>query len=474
MKSKASSKWALLMLTSILVVSGCGNSSGNKSTASETAPASSSASSASPSPASSNSGEKITLKYLDWEGKVAHDVMAANFKKFEELHPNIKVDYQSVTDNYAQKLNALAAANDLPDAAFMQEAEVLRWAKNDKLVDLSGYFENGTFTAKLESNKFIDSEGRTVAVSAANEIIMIHYNKKLFAEAGVEVPPADKNAAWTWDQFVEAARKLTKDKKGKHPGESGFDEKNIVQYGVDIPKNDFIWMPLAMSNNGGLLSPDGSELWMDKPETIDVIQKIADLALVEHVSPNPQQAKSLPGDLATRFMSNKLAMLVSGQWELVGLSDAVNSGKLENGVGVLPIFQKPVTTNAGGAPAIFKSSKHQEEAAELVKFILDPANAQANFDSGVWMPTEQSWYTEPDLIAGWTQSKVHPPEYKQAAVDYALTSTQPYYWFKVTNYAEMSTFFNPLLDQVWLGKKSAKDVVEKDIMPQLKTIFATK
>lgn len=451
-------KWLSLILTLTLVLTGCstGSNKGENDNGQGTA----------------SSTEKITLKYIDWEGKVAHDIMAANFKKFEEMHPNIKVQYQSITDGYAQKLNSLAAANDLPDAAFMQEAEVLRWAKNDKLVDLTPYFEDGTFSEKLDSNVFIDVEGRTVAVSAANEIIHIHYNKALFEEAGIEPPPADKSQAWTWDEFLDAARKLTKDKNGKHPGESGFDPNNIVQYGVDIPKVDFIWMPLAMSNDGGLLSPDGKELWLGKPETIDVIQKVADLSLVEHVSPNPLQAKSMPGDLATRFLTKRLAMLISGQWELVGLGDAVNKGKLNNGVGVLPIFKKAVTTNAGGAPAIFKTSKHQKEAAELVKFILDPANAQANFDSGVWMPTEKSWYTDADMIDQWTKSKVHPPEYKQAVVDYALTSTQPYYWFKVSNYAELATIMNPALDQVWLGKKTAKEVVENEILPKIKPVFA--
>lgn len=473
MQRKTEWKWMVLVVALVVVLAGCGSKSDNAAQTNSQG-ATQSAENTGTSDSNQGSKETVTLKYLDWEGKVAHDVMAENFKKFEKLYPNIKVSYQSVTDNYAQKLNALAAANDLPDAAFMQEAEVLRWAKNDKLVDLSPYFDNGTFTAKLESNKFIDPEGKTVAVSAANEIIIIHYNKKLFKDAGIEMPPADKSQAWTWDQFLEVARQLTKDKNGKHPGESGFDSQNIVQYGVDIPKNDFIWMPFAMSNDGGLLSPDGQELWLDKPETIEAVQKIADLALVEHVSPNPQQAKSLPGDLATRFMSGRLAMLVSGQWELVGLGDAVKDGKLENGVGVLPIFKKPVTTNTGGAPAIFKSSKHPEEAAQLVKFILDPTNAQANFDSGVWMPTEESWYTDPAAIEGWTQSKVHPPEYKQAVVDYALTSTQPYYWFKVSNYAELAEIMNPALDQVWLGKKSAKEVIENEIMPKLKPVFESK
>jgi multiple sugar transport system substrate-binding protein len=468
MKKPSLLKPKSLFLTLALIVAATGCSSGADQTKRNNA---------TPPPAGK---DMVTLKYLDWEGKAAHDAMAANFKKFEELHPNIKVDYQSVTedpnraiDNYKKTLDALLAANDLPDVAFMREAEVLRWAKFDRLSDLTPYFKDGTFTDKLESNKFIDSDGKTVAVSAANEIIFIHYNKALFEQAGVELPPADKSKAWNWNQFLEVARKLTKDKNGKSPGESGFDRENIVQYGVDIPKGDFIWMPMVMSNEGGLLSPDGKELWIEKPETIEVIQKIADLANVENASPNPLQAQSLQGDLAQRFMTNKIAMLISGQWELAGLNDAVNKGELKNGTGVLPVFKKPVTTNAGGAPVIFKTSKHQKEAAELVKFILDPVNAQPNFDSGLWMPTEKSWYTDSSKVDHWIKTKVHPPEFKEAVVQYALTSTQPYYWFKASNYAQLAEVLNPALDQVWMGKRSAKEVVS-EIAPKLKQIFEAK
>jgi len=452
----------LAFIMMLVLIAGC-STGGNKG-----------GSTTAPSDGGNGSGktdEIVTLKYLDWAPDEERKSQQKSFDAFMEANPNIKIDYQSVPESeYVSKLTAMAASKTLPDISAMNEAQALRWAESGILMDMSEYYENGTISPKMESNKFVSPDGKLLGYSVANEIIILHYNKQIFDDAGLPYPPAVATEAWTWDEMLEVARKLTVDKNGKHPNEEGFDKSNIVQYGIDINHAaDFFWTPFAISNGGGEVSQDGKELLINKPETIEAIQKIADLALKEYVSPTPAQAQGLPGDVGQKLASGKIAMATSGQWELVNIAPQLEKG-LRNGVGVLPIFKKPATTNTGLPLVIYNTTKNAEAAITLYKWLMDPNQNQANFDSGVWMPTELSWYTDPELIAKWTRTPVHPPEYKTAVIDYALEYTYPTPWFFLPTYSRLGEVLNPGLDPVWLGEMTAQEAIDA-IYPKMKEIF---
>ena len=101
--------------------------------------------------------------------------------------------------------------------------------------------------------------------------------------AGLEYPSASEPMAW--DEFVALAKKLTIDANGKTAEEEGVDANNIVQYGYVV--DNWTWQPevWALSNGGRWISEDGKEVVINSPETIESIQKVADLTLVEHVMP---------------------------------------------------------------------------------------------------------------------------------------------------------------------------------------------
>ncbi|SDX31582.1 sugar ABC transporter substrate-binding protein [Paenibacillus sp. CF384] len=465
-------KLASLVLLTVALIAGCSsnsNNNGNKAT-NQNASTNDKDTSTDTSKNVNTSKETVTITYTDWANSEEAKSYRKVLDKFEELHPNIKIDYQNIPYNdYGAKLTAMAASDTLPDIGNLLEADALKWNESGKLLDLTAFYENGTVTPKIESNKFVSPDGKLLGYSIANEIILLHYNKQLFDDASLPYPPAETEKAWTWDQMLDTARKLTLDKNGKHPNDEGFDKDNIVQYGIQITTAaDFFWTPFAISNGGGEVSQDGKELLLDKPETIEAIQKVADLALKEHVAPLPAQAANL-GDVGQRLLTKKVAMVTSGQWELVNINPQLSQG-LKNGIGVLPIFKKPATTNTGTPVVIFNTTKHKDEVVELYKYIMDPNNSQANFDSGVWMPTEANWYTDDALIKKWTASPVHPPEYRTAVIDYALKATYPTPWFFLPTYSRIGEVLNPGLDPVWLGTKTAQQAIT-EMMPKIQAIF---
>src|SRR5262249_50731899 len=86
--------------------------------------------------------------------------------------------------------------------------------------------------------------GFTYAVTTYLPIL----NLDAFKKANVDVPDLEK---WTWDDFVATATKMTADRSGKHPNESGFDPKNIQMFGTKVGPGD------ATSIQMGLATSDG-------------------------------------------------------------------------------------------------------------------------------------------------------------------------------------------------------------------------
>lgn len=413
---------------------------------------------------------KTKLKFTSWGGSQEQQAFEDIFSKFTEKHPNIEIEYMFIPyPEYLTKLNTMAVSGTLPDLGQMMESATVSWSERGMFEDMSPVLNE--LPKKLRVSYFSDTTGGKVGPSFISEIITLFYSKDVFADAGVPFPPADAESAWTWDQFLDACIRLTEDERGRHPGEAGFDASRIRRYGVNIGLWELGWLPFAISNGGGFTSEDGSKLLIDDPRTIEAIQNVADLMNVHHVMPTPSQRKSLP-QADTAFLTGQTAMSIDGTWGLLALGKAVKDEGLNLGVAVLPKYEKPVTMNTGPAIVVFKNTKHKEEALELYKFINDSNNIIPNLNSGLWISNEEAWYNDPELIRKWTDTPIHPPEYRTAVIDYAIKSTvqTPYYY--TSSYSKMFDIINPALDQVWTGERTAEDVIRNDIMPKIRPIFA--
>lgn len=419
----------------------------------------------------SEGDEKVEFSFSFWGSTEEKDSYLKLIDEFHKQHPNITIKPLYIPDDYPTKLNAMAASNSLPDIAKMQSGQIFPFYKSNKFLDISPLHESNQIAKKLDYVGYKNADGKAFGYSSNNEIIMMFYNKELFDEAKVPYPPANAKNAWTWDEFIDAAKKLTKDRNGKHPGESGFDPDNISTYGVNITRNTNNIQPFLLSNGGGIVSPEADrKILLDSPASIDALQKIADLSNVHSVMPKPSQSSTVPAADAA-LMTKRVAMVIDGQWTLQVLGKAMKENGLKLGVAVLPKMKEPVTVNTGSAIEIMatdNSKKHLKEAQEFYKYVMDPANIFPLIENGLGMPNEEKWFTEPDLVKKWVDNPYHPAEYKEAAIDYGLNYVQQSSGFYWEDDMKASSIIWPALDQLWLGKKTAEDVVKNDIMPKLK------
>ncbi len=283
---------------------------------------------------------------------------------FEKSHPGVKVEIQYIPWlSGQQKFITSIAGGVAPDVAEMgstwngQFADMGALEPMDRYVDQWGYRDD--FSPGLVESATLDGKlyGAPWYAGARGLI----YRKDWFKEAGLEAPK-------TWDEFLQAAKVLTKDtdKDGK-----------IDRYGFALQGNGrHTWLPLIWQNGGEIaVRKDGK--WVsaiDQPAAVEALKWFTELLTRYKVTP---EASVTWGALEARqaFALGKAAMFIEGSWGLEPIlkSNPDLEGKI--GVAMMPRGKKDGSSFAGGSNlVIFKQSKNKELAAEYVKMLLQPKN----------------------------------------------------------------------------------------------------
>ncbi|MRN52147.1 ABC transporter substrate-binding protein [Paenibacillus monticola] len=406
------------------------------------------------------SNESITLRMSVWGAPAEVAAYKFAIKKFEAQFPNVKVDLQHIATDYDTKLTTMVAGNDVPDIAMMESGSIaFPLGEQGKFYNLQEFLDTDPDinVDKLVPNIMYSLEpGNVIGIGPGPESFGLFYNEDIFKDAGISPPPAKVSEAWTWDEFVDVAKQLTIDNKGRNAKDPDFDPKNIKQYGVNASTWWGIYSNFIYSNGGDFISADGKTFGLNQPEAVEAIQKVADLMNVHHVSPSPVQAKNIPATNVA-LQTKKVAMAIDGQWTTANLAQS----KFNFNVGVLPVMKEPVTTVVAGMFSIFKSTKHPQESWELLKALLDPEAAIDMITSGTWMPSYKDWYTDPELIAKWTEGlDSRPSGYKDAIIDVILTKSHQTPTGYVKNFNKIMDVVNPALDKVWLGQQTAQEAMD--------------
>ncbi|WP_020620470.1 ABC transporter substrate-binding protein [Paenibacillus daejeonensis] len=418
---------------------------------------------ADPSPPSGGENgdqEPITLRMSVWG---APDELAAYkvaIDRFEEEFTHITVDLQHIATDYDTKLTTMVAGNDVPDIAMMESGTIaFPLAEEGKFHNLQEFLDEDPNLSidDLVPNLLYSLEpGHVIGIAPGPESFGLFYNEAMFADAGVEPPPSKASEAWTWDEFVEVAKQMTIDNQGRNAADPGFDPKNIKQYGINFPTWWGGYSNFIYSNGGDFVSADGETFALNQPEAVEVFQNIADLINVHHVSPSPVQSKNIPATNVA-LQTKKVAMVIDGQWASTSLAQS----DFDYNVGVLPVMKDPMTTIVCGMFSMFKSTKYPQESWELIKYLIDPESSIDMITAGTWMPSYKSWYTEPELLARWTENLASRPSgYKDAIVEVLLSNSHQTPTGYVKNFSKIMDVVSPALDKVWLGQQSAQEALD--------------
>lgn len=406
--------------------------------------------------------EQVNLRFTYWGSIEEKKAIENAMEQFTEQYPWISVEpIQIPNADYNTKLMSMSASNEEPDLGYMTTDLGEAFAKQNKFINLYKLLDRDP---DLNRQDFLDylwyeSEANYAwGVSTAAEAFGLFYRKDIFYNAGVMPPPSKAENAWTWEEFIDVAKRLTMDQKGRNAYDPNFDKDHIEQYGVMFetwsePLNNFIF-----SNGGDWVDPTGEQFIMNQAEAAEALQLLADLMNKHHVAPSPFETKSLPA-MNVALQAGMAAMIIDGQWINLDLGKA----EVDFDIGVLPKMKKSITVGLSGATVLFKSSMHPEEAWLLFKWLSDPSKAIELYTDGLWMPTRKEWYTNPELISRWVDANpaAHPPGFKDAMmaqlIDHGIRGVGYY----LEDQSEIFPIVTSGLYPLWLGEKSAQEVLDE-------------
>lgn len=254
-----------------------------------------------------------------------------------------------------QKTQAALAAGDPPDLGQQGPDVALQFAAGGylrNLDDIYGTMQEGFLP--LQKEAFVTYEGSTYALPWYIETRVLFYHQDLLDEAGV-TPPT------TWAEWAEAAQALTK----------GDEQYGFVMM-PEGPGPGQLWVPLASSAGGNLLSADG-EIQADSDPFREALQFIGDL----------YEAGSMPEAIPTYTNNDVLQLFLLKRAAMIWYNGSIlqsidtQAPALRDSVGAVltPVAEEGAVSRSflGGFQLfVFEEGQNPDAATELMQSLFEP------------------------------------------------------------------------------------------------------
>lgn len=317
--------------------------------------------------AAPDGNKQVTIKFHAF-GSEAQQNWSKVIGAFEAKYPNIKVDLINLsekgdTQEYAKKLDLAAASNEAMDVVMFSEAGMYAQrvalgmvAPLDDFINKEGYKVSEEYKVDTKLN------GKYYALPGKFNPWYVLLNKNHLDEAGLKVP-----TDWTWDDFRDYAKKLTK-------GEGATKRYGTYFHG---PQGGG-WLEftrLAMANQptgGDYLKEDGTSN-LDNPNFRKSIELRYNMEKVDKSSTPYTDMISQKLNYRPQFFNQAASMIVIGSWmnsEIGGTEQF----PLNFNVAVAP-FPKNSASDKGTYSmvttdfyAMSNNSKNKDAAYQFIRF----------------------------------------------------------------------------------------------------------
>jgi multiple sugar transport system substrate-binding protein len=259
-------------------------------------------------------------------------------------------------DAFYKKIDVdLTSAGDVDLIPLQNPIIHAKYASNNWLLPLNDIYKETGVDYEKEFGKNLTKFAGDKIYSLPTNVgtWAVFYNKKIFDDAKVPYPKGE----WTWDQYVETAKKLTDASKGI--------------YGSTMPDYDNMLYLLAAQRGIDGYKADGSSNY-DDPAFKESLQWYGDLGNKLKIQPSWLEIKSkkIPFDA---FMNGKYGMEFVGTWFSFAPQDTKTYPR-DWKIGITQPPVDPKGKNSIGITAgtgVNKFSKHPKEAADFVKWYAE-------------------------------------------------------------------------------------------------------
>ena len=257
------------------------------------------------------SGDTPSLTYMfrgSADEKAAYELAIEQFEEDNDVEVEVIV---TDADQYATKLQAQIAGNQVPDVFYVEQGSVRAFVENGLLMDItegveaSGVDLDNIWQYGVDSYRYdgtVVGEGAIYGLPKDVGPFSFGYNKTMFEAAGIPLP--DPDVPLTWDQWIDIAKQLTKDTNG----DGALDQWGT---GLNVQWNlqAFVW-----SNGADFANEDKTEVTVDTPEFAEALQFFADIQNVHGVTPSIAESQTM--DTYQRWMRGQIGFFPVGPWDV--------------------------------------------------------------------------------------------------------------------------------------------------------------
>lgn len=262
-------------------------------------------------------------------------------KAYTDKHPNVKITdnsagFQSSNETFA-KIASLYAAGTPPDVFWLQASRLAGFWPKGLLLDLTPYAAKDPKGAGKDDTDPVlwsqsEFQGKLMGLPIIPSTAVHFYNVDAYRQLGLKTPAeASDSGTWTWDQYKEAAIKLT----NRTPGGS----YRVAHRSMGT---DDLAM-LTWANGGETLNKDQTKLLYDAPAALNAMDWIYDFVTrrqltvqgddLAKMGANPDEQKA---NINWAFPNGKVVNAMQGSDFTSGLRQAVMDAKLNWGIAPIP------------------------------------------------------------------------------------------------------------------------------------------
>lgn len=271
--------------------------------------------------------EEIT--FSSWGSITETRILTELINDYEKNNPNIKVHFLHVPQNYFQKIHLLFASSTAPDVIFINNLYLPVYSSQlenlNSIVNTEEYYPQAIEALSINNNLY--------AVPRDISNFVFYYNKNITGNI---------NPNWTLDDLETLIKKIS----------------NKNHYGISYER-DVYWASPYITTLG---FDNGINFYKN---------------LEGKYAPSPAQVGS--STQAQMFLDEKLGLYLSGRWMYPKIKE---TAKFPYGIVTFP---GTVTSDASGW-AVYKNSKHKEQAVKFIKYLSSKNSIDYFTDTGLIIP----------------------------------------------------------------------------------------
>ncbi len=325
-------------------------------------------------------GGKTRLEFWNtMEGPEAA-IMPELIKEFCEKNPEIEVesifiDFYKARDKFKESVKAGAG----PDIMRADRFWLPDFIREQAITDIQA----STIKDEIEdmvpvARGVVVHDGKYWAMPLSVDCLAMFYNKKHFAEKGLKVPA-------NFDEFAEAARKLTDDASGR--------------YGFFIYPNGWYFEPFVYGFGGQYFNPEG-RLAINSDEVRKAMEYLLYLKDQLRVVPPVNLRSNAYQTMISSFKSGQVSMIFTGPWAIRTIigGTAFKDDNNNLGIGQLPEGPHGTYSPTGCQTLVIsKNSKNYDAALKFLRYMFSPEVQKQLSVVNFGLPARRTVFAAPEL-----------------------------------------------------------------------------